>query len=298
MDHSEIINRVFAKLGNEKRLQEYHDCIYRMLGIVIDFISAEGVSLKLSKGRHFHPLSEALRNSEEGCRLCRESDDGAAAYASRSRECHIYCCHAGFSDIVVPLFDKSGTYLGCLTSGQFYIEGNRRPGEEDFQHLAELTGKDAGVLRSYCRNTIVLSREQIEGVIGYLKLMGQLIVSTHQNLMFMESVNAPDKILAVQDYIHQNFAKPLTVESVAGKFFFSTNYFSRIFRREIGVGFNSYLNCYRVDKAKEMLEETELSIGEISFFCGFGSISQFNRVFRSVTGTTPREFRKQSDFNR
>lgn len=298
MNHREIINRVFAKLGNEKQLQEYHDCIYKMLGIVIDFISAGGDSLKLSKGRHFHPLCEALRRSEKGCDACRKADNGAAAYAKASGESYIYNCHAGFSDIVVPLFDKNGTYLGCLTSGQFYIEGNPRPGEKEFQLLADMTGLDAGELHACCRDTIVLSMKQIDGVVGYLMLMGKLITSTYQNLMFMESINSPDKILAIQDYIHENFAQALTVESVAKKFYFSTNYFSRIFHREIGVGFNSYLNCYRVDKAKEMLGETELSVGEISFVCGFGSISQFNRVFRSVTGTTPREFRKLQSFKK
>ena len=59
----------------------------------------------------------------------------------------------------------------------------------------------------------------------------------------------------------------------------------------MGTGFNSYVNCYRVEKAREMLRETELSVSEIALLCGFGSISQFNRVFREVVRQTPREFR-------
>jgi AraC-like DNA-binding protein len=293
MNYREIINRVFAKLGKEKQLKEYQECIYKILGIVIDFISAEGVSLKLSRGQHFHPLCEVLRGTENGCELCRKQDDKAASYAKSSGKSYEYNCHAGFFDIVVPLFDKNGVYLGCLSSGQFYIDGKKRPEEKDFASLSELTGISSAELYSYCKNTITLTEKQIEGVIAYLDLMGQLIVSTHHNLMFMESVNAPDRILAVQNYIHENFSQPLTVESVAKKFFFSANYFSRVFRKEIGIGFNAYLNCYRVDKAKEMLEETELSIGEIAFICGFGSISQFNRVFKCVADITPRDFRNR-----
>ena len=45
------------------------------------------------------------------------------------------------------------------------------------------------------------------------------------------------------------------------------------------------------EKAREMLLETELSVSEIALLCGFGSISQFNRVFREVVRQTPREFR-------
>ena len=292
MNHHDIVERVFAKLGDEKQLLEYHDCVFKMLGIVIDFISAEGVSLKLSKGRHFNPLCDCLRRSEAGNRLCKQQDGEAAENARITGKVQIYTCYAGLVDIVVPLFTGSGVYLGCLTSGQFHIKDNPRPDLSSFEKLAGETGLDAEQLFCRSSNTVELTSTQMEGLIGYLQLMGELVVSTHHNLMYMESVNTPDKIQLIRNFIHENYSKPLTVESVAKKFFFTANYFSRIFHQTLGVGFNAYLSCFRVDKAKEMLRETELSVGEIAFLCGFGSISQFNRVFRSINGYAPRDFRK------
>ena len=293
MNHYDIVTRVFAKLGNEKQLHEYHDCVFKMLGIVIDFISADGVSLKLSKGRHFNPLCDCLRHSVNGRELCRLQDGAAADNARLSKQVQIYTCYAGLVDIVVPLFSGNGVYLGCLTSGQFHIKDQPGPGRETFRKLAEKTGLDEQQLINHSSHTVELTTTQMEGLIDYLQLMGALVVSTHHNLMYMESVNTPDKIQLIRNYIHENYSKPLTVESVAKKFFFTANYFSRMFHQTLGVGFNVYLSCFRVDKAKEMLRETDLAVGEVAFLCGFGSLSQFNRVFRNISGCSPREFRKK-----
>ena len=285
------MNRVFAKLGNEKRLHEYCDVMWQLLGIVIDFINADGVSLKLSWGRNFNPVCEMLRRTDEGYRRCHEEDLRNSRAAGKNRKECVYTCHAGFTEIVVPLFDDGGNYLGCMTAGQFHLAGTPRPNDAKFAELASGTGLDADTLRRNSGATVTLTREQVSGIIGYLKLMGELISGTYSNLMFMEQVNSPDRISLVQEYIHENYMQPLSVGSVARKFYFSPNYFSRVFRRVMGTGFNSYVNCYRVEKAREMLWETELSVSEIALLCGFGSISQFNRVFREVVRQTPREFR-------
>lgn len=291
MNHREIMNRVFAKLGNEKRLHEYCDVIWQLLGIVIDFINADGVSLKLSRGRNFNPVCDMLRRTAEGHRRCHDEDLRYSRAAGKNRRECVYTCHAGFTEIVVPLFDDGGSYLGCMTAGQFYTAGAPRPDDAKFAELASGTGLDAAALRRNSGAAAVLTPEQVSGIIGYLKLMGKLVSGTYSNLMFMEQVNTPDRISLVQEYIHENYMRPLSVESVARRFYFSPNYFSRVFRRAMGTGFSSYVNCYRVEKAREMLLETELSISEIAFLCGFGSISQFNRVFREVARQTPREFR-------
>ena len=292
MDHHDIMNRVFSRLGAERRLHEYSEAIQQMLGIVIDFISADGVSLKLSQGRHFNAVCDAMRRSPGGCRRCHEEDLRRSRAAREAGRELVYTCHAGFTEVVVPLFNEGGDFLGCMTAGQFHTAGAARPGRERFRELAGITGINAETLRRDSDAAVELEPRQVSGVVSYLKLMGKLVSESYSNLMFMEQINVPDKITLVQKYIHENYMRRLNVESVARRFYLSPNYFSRLFRRTLGTGFNSYLNCYRVEKAKEMLIETELTISEIAFLCGFGSISQFNRVFRDVASRTPGEVRR------
>ncbi|WP_300531311.1 helix-turn-helix transcriptional regulator [Maricaulis sp.] len=58
-----------------------------------------------------------------------------------------------------------------------------------------------------------------------------------------------------------------------------------------GVNFSTYINRFRVERARRLLRDTDLSILQIAFECGFSSKSTFNRVFKSLTGKTPREER-------
>ncbi|MGV1754944.1 helix-turn-helix domain-containing protein [Agrobacterium sp. CG674] len=54
------------------------------------------------------------------------------------------------------------------------------------------------------------------------------------------------------------------------------------------------MNIRRVERAKLMLAETRLTVGDIALDCGFNGVSQFGRSFRDVVGQTPLEFRRRS----
>ena len=69
----------------------------------------------------------------------------------------------------------------------------------------------------------------------------------------------------------------------------SEAYFSRFFKRISGMTFSMYLNHIRVNRAIDLIKNTDLSMTEIAMKCGFETIRNFNRVFRQVTGYAPRE---------
>ena len=68
-------------------------------------------------------------------------------------------------------------------------------------------------------------------------------------------------------------------------------YFSEMFRRRFGLTLTAFIAGARVEKAKQLLRHTDLKIIEVAYAAGFGSVSQFNRVFAAHVGTTPRDFR-------
>ena len=79
----------------------------------------------------------------------------------------------------------------------------------------------------------------------------------------------------------------ITFEDMARYLHFSEPYFSKIFHRLFGMTFTQYLNTVRIAAAIEKLKEGNLSVTEISASCGFNTIRNFNRVFKSFTGYTP-----------
>lgn len=90
----------------------------------------------------------------------------------------------------------------------------------------------------------------------------------------------------------QNYAYPVSLESVASEAGYSVSYFSRTFKKEMGCGFSEYLNRLRIDKSRELLAAGNIPTAEISGMVGFNDQSYFCKVFREITGETPDRYKK------
>ncbi|WP_223156812.1 response regulator transcription factor [Thermosediminibacter oceani] len=87
--------------------------------------------------------------------------------------------------------------------------------------------------------------------------------------------------------------KNLTLNSIAERLYITPNYLSTLFKTEMGQGFCEYLTEYRVERAKEMLKDVRLRIYEISDAVGYTDPHYFSKIFKSITGLTPREYREK-----
>ena len=96
----------------------------------------------------------------------------------------------------------------------------------------------------------------------------------------------------VIDFLNTNYSKPLSLEEVAKKFGITASHLSRTFKIATRFGFVEYINNLRVSESCRLLRTTKLSVLEIALKCGFGSVTQFGRCFRELTGVSPRAYRK------
>lgn len=104
-------------------------------------------------------------------------------------------------------------------------------------------------------------------------------LSKKNSFKYMETAKA---------YIDDRFANSdLDLSSVAEYVGINVSYFSKLFGEMEGQTFVEYLSAYRVKKAKQMLDDTNLNVKEIGFMCGFNSPQNFIRVFKKYTGKTP-----------
>ncbi|MBQ7403942.1 MAG: PocR ligand-binding domain-containing protein [Lentisphaeria bacterium] len=288
-----ITNEAFARLGKEKQIQEYSEIIFKLTGLVIDFISAEGETLRISHGINFNPYCQMLRSRKTGKDACSQCDICNASHAAEIKQSVCYTCHAGLHEIVVPVYDDRENYIGCMTSGQFHLSGTPFLTRENIFELAKLHGLNGKELYQAYKQSNSLSPVQVDGIIAYLKIIGKNLTDIRNHLIFMEKINAPDKIALVKKYLDENFDSPVSIEEVAEKFHISASNLAHKFKDTVNVSFQKYVNFRRLMRSKEMLRDTKLTISEIAYSCGFGSLSQFNRIFRSATGITPTQYREQ-----
>lgn len=94
-------------------------------------------------------------------------------------------------------------------------------------------------------------------------------------------------------YIQDNFKQKLTLQMVASYVFLNPQYFSRIFKKEVGVPYIDYVNKLKIEYACKLLESTNYPAYRISSECGFTDPSYFNRVFVQQMDMTPKAYRRK-----
>lgn len=99
-------------------------------------------------------------------------------------------------------------------------------------------------------------------------------------------------VYAMADYISENYKKPLSLDALASRFYLSKYYLCRIFKEITGYGINEYINIHRIQKAKRLLEETDMNISEIAHSLGYESLTYFEKVFKTYMTISPLKYRK------
>ena len=106
------------------------------------------------------------------------------------------------------------------------------------------------------------------------------------------SAHATREIKRAIQYVEEHCTEKLKLEDVAGFTHYNPSYFSRRFHQFTGFTFNEYLNRCRTGSAAKLLLETEKSISEIAYECGFSNVAAFITFFKRQYQTTPERYRK------
>lgn len=126
---------------------------------------------------------------------------------------------------------------------------------------------------------------EIVGLAVHNLLSGLLIARARAN----SPTDSP--VVLAQNYVADHFAEAISVEDLARASAVSTSYLTKLFRQQLGTSPHDFLLRYRITRAKQLLMETDLPIGEIARKVGFTSESNFSYRFSQMCSTTPRAYR-------
>ncbi len=109
------------------------------------------------------------------------------------------------------------------------------------------------------------------------------------------SIGNPNNSITIQkavQYINKNYMNSISLESVSDYVYLSTSYFSKLFKKELGINFIDYLNKVRVEESKKYLFDLKVPLSDVANIVGFTDQSYYTKVFKKIEGVSPGQFRK------
>lgn len=94
-------------------------------------------------------------------------------------------------------------------------------------------------------------------------------------------------------YIQQNFTREISLKEFGKQFHLSEKYISRYFKEHFHITLSQYINHLRLEHARQLLQETTLSITEVAMQSGYENVSYFIRSFKKMYGMSPLKYRKR-----
>lgn len=134
---------------------------------------------------------------------------------------------------------------------------------------------------------------------AFLELLSALAQHSDYRLLSNMPLQSYDDDTALQqfnkimDYITEHYTEDITLAEIAQRMNMTESRFSRYFRRVTGNTFTDFVNQLRINRACQLLMETDQYISTICYNVGFNNVANFNRRFLELKGTTPRDYRRQ-----
>lgn len=146
----------------------------------------------------------------------------------------------------------------------------------------------------------LLLKKDFEVIIGLFEILSLLSESQDRVYINNEAYSTAhkdskkDRLSEVFQYVNENYKKDIVLIEIAAIANMTPTSFCRMFKLKTKKSFVEYLNEIRVSKACKFLLETDLSMSEIAYECGYKTASNFNKLFKKFMGMTPSEFKKSA----
>jgi AraC-like DNA-binding protein/ligand-binding sensor protein len=281
---------VVDQLKRSDIYRDYEKAFRETTGLPIALRAVESFDLPHAKDPKQNPFCALMAKTNQSCAACLQLQQKVEQQAGL--EPATLKCFAGLCDSAVPV-RVGEDLIAFLQTGQILLH---QPRQQEFKRIArDLINwgveTDLKRLEEAYFQTRVLEKKQYEAVLRLLTIFAQhLSTLSNQLMVSAEQVESP-VVSRAKIFIAEHQDGEITLGQVAAAVNTSAFYFCKVFKQATGLTFTDYLARLRIEKVKNLLLNPHLRISEAAYATGFQSLSQFNRVFRRVTGETPTAWR-------
>lgn len=206
------------------------------------------------------------------------------------------------NDIFITFPNQVHHYEDIVTPMKAYVLMASPEMCPEFETIFKSQIPESPILKNAGNNPLILSSFKIlydcsqnKGKYSDTLSRGALLVLLSEIFKGIKLSKIPGKdaniLKSVIDYCYENYTNDISLQSISYALNIDRYYISRIFSQQLHIGFFEYINSLRIMKASELLKTKKLSITEIAFAVGYNSVRSFNRCFRKIHNTSPKEYR-------
>lgn len=157
-----------------------------------------------------------------------------------------------------------------------------------FAEVDEIAALFDTILSAYRRH---LMSWQLTARAGWLQIMERIVDQLTDGKKTMVTNDPSDLIKDICHYIGNSYHNKLTRQNLANYYGYNEDYLGKIFKHEMGKSISVYINELRMEKAKDLLTHTNLSVQNISELVGYTDVFYFSKKMKSMTGRCPTDWR-------
>jgi AraC-like DNA-binding protein len=259
-------------------------------GMPLQFIPAEAWNYKMNHSKQRNPLCALLALKSGTCAACIQSHERLMKEAA-AEPCARACTY-GLHEIAVPVRLGNET-IGFLITGQVLREEPTERAFAEFEERVRRTGVRlalASLRKAYFETPVVGTNVQ-KASQRLLHIFAEHLASLANQIVLENTHSEPFLLQRTKAYINEHLDEEISLGELARRVGSSKFYICKLFKRCMGITFTEYRSRCRVEKAKSLLLEPNRRVSEIAFDAGFQSLTHFNRIFRSIVGESPSNFR-------
>ena len=282
--------QLLESLAQSELFTSYERAYSEATGMPVTLRPVETWQLPLHGKRRENAFCAILAEKSRTCAACLQMQE-KLAQAAASSPCTMTCSY-GLCETAVPV--KLGPQtIGFLQTGQVM---RQKPSLAAFKRAVSKAAEvgvdiDNARSRGAYLSTPVVSGRKLESISHLLGIFAEHL-SMKSNQIVVQASNAePPVITKAKEFIREHAGEDLSLGQVAAAVHTSIFYFCKLFRKITGSTFTEFVSRTRVERAKNLLLNPNLRISEIAYEVGFQSLTHFNRVFKSVAGESPTDYR-------
>ncbi|MEI6279488.1 MAG: PocR ligand-binding domain-containing protein [Verrucomicrobiae bacterium] len=285
----------FDELAALPLLQRYEKAFRKATRVSLKLLPPDEQKRRVSFRQGENAFCALVGSTPAGCASCRETQRRLLRSTARELAPQQVYCFSGLTDIAVPVM-VGRRHVATLLSGQIF---RRKPTQRDFEMALKKIGgvpdkKWEKKARKAFFETPVIPADSLQAVVQLLAVFAMhLPDDAGRHLMMTGSDREPGAVRSAKKFIESHSEEPITLEEVLQHVHVSRFHFCKIFKKTTGITFTEYVARLHVGKAKTLLLDPSLRVSEVVFAAGFGSIPQFNSVFKKFVGMSPTEYRSR-----